>query len=229
MSENKEVKELVSQLLENHRVAISTIAHEVRNPLTLVSSSLQVMEAQHPEVKEFSHWQNTMEDVAYMCQLLQELSTFNNGEILHYSVFSIKRLLQNVAVSFAMSLSDDTRIEFASSIDSSLGDFTGDKVKLQEVLLNLLKNAKESIAKKGTIHLDAVKSEKSVTITCKDSGCGIEEDKLQSIFEPFTTYKEGGTGLGLALAKRIVESHDGTICVTSKPGKGSTFTIVLPA
>lgn len=55
MSENKEFKQIINQLLENHHTAVSTIAHEIRNPLTLVSSALQVMEVQHPEVKEFSH------------------------------------------------------------------------------------------------------------------------------------------------------------------------------
>ena len=87
MEENKDVKQIISQLLENHRTTVSTIAHEIRNPLTLVSSSLQVMEIQHPEVKQYSHWKQTMEDVEFMCNLLNELSTFNNGSTLHHSVF----------------------------------------------------------------------------------------------------------------------------------------------
>ena len=58
MKENKDAKQIISQLLENHHTAVSTIAHEIRNPLTLVSSALQVMEIQHPEVKDFSHWQD---------------------------------------------------------------------------------------------------------------------------------------------------------------------------
>ena len=109
MEENKEAKQIISQLLENHQVTVSTIAHEIRNPLTLVSSALQIIQVQHPEVKEFSHWKQTMDDIDFMRQLLEELSTFNNGNTLHYSVFSIEHLLKNIAISFAISLDKEYR------------------------------------------------------------------------------------------------------------------------
>lgn len=229
MDENHDAKQIISQLLDNHHEVVSTIAHEIRNPLTLVSSSLQVMEIQHPEVREFRHWRQTIEDVEFMCQLLNELSSFNNGDTLHLSVFSIERLLKNIAVSFAISLdSADSKIEFASSIPTGLGDYTGDKIKLEEVFLNLLKNAKESITGKGNIHFSASRKDSILTIQCKDTGCGISEDIIDYIFEPFKTYKEGGTGLGLSLSKRIIDNHGGTISVDSKVDEGSVFTIELP-
>ena len=227
MEENKDAKQIISQLLENHRTTVSTIAHEIRNPLTLVSSSLQVMEIQHPEVKQYSHWKQTMEDVEFMCNLLNELSTFNNGSTLHHSVFSIEKLLKNIAVSFAISLdSEDSSIEFSSSVPSHLGDFTGDKVKLEEVLLNLLRNAKDAVGENGAITLSAQRKKDMLIILCKDNGCGIPADKINTIFTPFVTSKEDGTGLGLS--KRIIEAHNGTISVDSAPTKGTTFTIKLP-
>ena len=91
MENNKDEKQIISQLLENYQTTVSSIAHEIRNPLTLVSSSLQVMEIQHPEVKQYSHWKQTMEDITFMCNLLSELSSFNNGHQLHHSVFSIEK------------------------------------------------------------------------------------------------------------------------------------------
>lgn len=229
MEENEDARQIISQLLENHQVTVSTIAHEIRNPLTLISSALQIMQVQHPEVTEFSHWKQTMDDVNFMRQLLEELSTFNNGNTLHYSVFSIEHLLKNIAISFAISLDEaDSDIEFSSSIPDKLGKYTGDKIKLEEVLLNLLKNAKEAIAGKGTILLTASRKKNVLTIQIKDSGCGIPAENIDSIFEPFKTYKQGGTGLGLSLSKRIVEAHDGSISVASREGKGTTFTVKLP-
>lgn len=229
MEENKEAKQIISQLLENHHTTVSTIAHEIRNPLTLVSSALQIMQIQHPEVKEFSHWNQVMEDIDFMRQLLEELSTFNNGNTLHYSVFSIEHLLKNIAISFAISLDEmESDIEFTSSIPDNLGKFTGDKIKLEEVLLNLLKNAKEAIQDEGTILLTAVRKKDILSIQVEDSGCGISAEHIDSIFEPFKTYKEGGTGLGLSLSKRIVEAHGGSISVISKEGEGAAFTIKLP-
>ena len=80
-----------------------------------------------------------MGDVDFIIQLLEELSAFNSSNELYYSVFSIEQLLKNVAISFAISLdTNEADIEFSSSISDSLGEFTGDKIKLQELVLNLL-------------------------------------------------------------------------------------------
>lgn len=229
MEENSDAREIITRLLENHHTNVSMIAHEIRNPLTLVSSSLQIMEAQHPEVKEFFNWSQTVEDVQFMCSLLEELSTFNNGSTLHHSVFSIEQLLKNVAVSFAISLdAGDWDIEFSSRIEPGMGDFTGDKVKLEEVLLNLLRNAKDAVGTDGTIFLSARRRDNNIVIRCKDNGCGIPEDIMDTIFDPFVTHKENGTGLGLSLSKRIVEAHGGTIFAESSPETGTVFTVTLP-
>ena len=214
MEENKEAKQIISQLLENHHTSVSMIAHEIRNPLTLVSSSLQVIEAQHPE---------------FMCSLLNELSAFNNSSTLHHSVFSIERLLKNVAVSFAISLdADNSDIEFTSRIVPGMGDFTGDKLKLEEVLLNLLRNAREAVGEKGRISLSAERQEDTIVIQCQDNGCGIPEEFIDTIFDPFVTYKENGTGLGLSSSKQTIEAHGGTIYAQSAPETGTVFTVTLP-
>lgn len=228
MEENKDTKQIISQLLENHHTTVSTIAHEIRNPLTLVSSALQMIQIQHPEAKDFSHWKQTMDDIEFMRQLLDELSTFNNGNTLHYSVFSIEHLLKNIAISFAISLDEkESDIEFSSSIPANLGKFTGDKIKLEEVFLNLLRNAEEAVEKHGSIRLSAARKKDLLTIQVKDNGCGIPEENMDSIFEPFKTYKKEGTGLGLSLSKRIIEAHGGSISVISKKGQGTVFTIKL--
>lgn len=229
MEKNKDAKQIISQLLENHHTTVSTIAHEIRNPLTLVSSALQMIQIQHPEAKEFPHWKQTMDDLEFIRQLLDELSAFNNGNTLHYSVFSIEHLLKNIAISFAISLDEKkSDIEFTSSIPDNLGKFTGDKIKLEEVLLNLLRNAQEAIESKGNIFLSAARKKDILIIQVKDNGCGIPQEHMDSIFEPFKTYKKEGTGLGLSLSKRIIEAHGGSISVSSKKEQGATFTIKLP-
>lgn len=229
MEENKEAKQIISQLLENHHTSVSMIAHEIRNPLTLVSSSLQVIETHHPEVRQFHNWEQMMEDVQFMCSLLNELSSFNNSSTLHHSVFSIERLLKNIAVSFAISLdADNSDIEFTSRIVPGMGDFTGDKIKLEEVLLNLLRNAREAVGEKGRISMTAERQEDTIVIKCQDNGCGIPEDLIDTIFDPFVTYKENGTGLGLSSSKQTIEAHGGTIYAQSSPETGTVFTVTLP-
>lgn len=209
MSNNEDARQIIPQLLRNHRNTISTISHEIRNPLTLVSSALQVMEKQNPELKDIPHWSQVMGDVDFIIQLLEELSAFNSSNELYYSVFSIEQLLKNVAISFAISLdTNEADIEFSSCISDSLGEFTGDKIKLQELVLNLLKNAEEAITEQGSIHLAASRSGDIITITCTDTGCGITPEQMECIFQPFVTYKPGGTGLGLAFSRKIAEAHE---------------------
>lgn len=229
MEQNEDAKQIINQLLENHKTLTSAISHEIRNPLTLISSSLQLIQSQHPEVKQFYGWEEAMEDVDFMRRLLDELSTFNNGNQLHLSVFSIERLLKSIAVSFAISLDEqNSKIEFSSRIPSDLGDVTGDRLKLEEVVLNLLRNAKDAINRQGAIQLFAERHSDMIHIEIRDTGCGIPADHLESIFEPFQTYKPNGTGLGLALSRQIITAHKGTISVVSKEGEGSTFTVTLP-
>ena len=98
-----------------------------------------------------------------------------------------------------------------------MGDFTGDKIKLEEVLLNLLHNARDAVGEKGRISLTAERQDDTIVIQCQDNGCGIPEDLIDTIFDPFVTYKENGTGLGLSSSKQTVEAHGGSICAQSAP------------
>lgn len=227
MEHNPEAKNIIEQLLQNHQTIVSLISHEIRNPLTLISSSLQLMEQTHPEVRDFSNWDQTMQDLNFLCQLLSELSAYNNGSTLRYQVFSLQELLRSVAVSFAISL-ENASVSFRSSIDPAIKDYAGDQIKLREVLLNLLKNARESQADEIVLSASSGCDTSGIQISIRDNGCGIEQDQLDQIFQAFHTTKQEGTGLGLSLSKRIIEAHHGTLTVTSAPGKGSTFTVFLP-
>lgn len=229
MDNNNDARQIISQLLENHHSTVSMIAHEIRNPLTLISSSLQMIESFHPEVKDYCGWNQAMNDVHFICDLLTDLTSFNRSYMISHSVFSIEQLLRNIAVSFAISLdAEDSDIEFTSCISPGMGDFTGDKIKLEEVFLNILHNAKDAVSETGSILFSAERKNDHIIVQCTDNGCGITSDIIDTIFAPFVTYKEGGTGLGLALSRRIIEAHKGTISVLSTPETGTVFTIELP-
>ena len=119
MERDPEYRRVIDQLLENHRLSLSSVSHEVRNPLTLVYSSLQLIQTQHPEVLTYAHWIQTIGDVEYMIDLLNEISTYNNSDTLHFAAFSIRDVLQNMILSFAMSL-EDSGIEVTGEIDPSI-------------------------------------------------------------------------------------------------------------
>ena len=227
MAETPENEALIKKLLASHKETISTISHEIRNPLTLVYSTLQLIESRHPEVNSFPYWESLRTDIEYMKVLLEELSALNNSESFSLKYFDFYTFMKQLVLSFAVSCSDSD-VEFTSYIDPELFSIEADPIKLREVFLNLLRNAKEAIAGTGTIRLEAHRCDNCVRITIQDSGCGIPEEYLTDIFTPFVTHKTGGTGLGLAIAKRTIDSHKGNISVSSVVGAGTAFTIVLP-
>lgn len=103
-----------------------------------------------------------------------------------------------------------------------------DPDKVRQVFLNIILNAVQSIDGKGEVRVTAELRDAMISIAFADTGCGMSPEQLTQVFSPFFTTKEKGTGLGLAVASKIVEAHHGSIEVASEPGKGSTFIVRLP-
>ena len=162
-----------------------------------------------------------------MDQLIDQLSDFSKSETLEKSSFSLHELLEQISLSFAATIVNSD-VVFTSKIDPSIHQIIGDKTKLQEVFLNLLKNAYEAALPNKTIRLEASLQNNTVIIQVHDTGCGIPSELLPTIFEPYVTYKEHGTGLGLAICNQIIKAHGGSIAVNSRLGDGTTFSVSLP-
>jgi signal transduction histidine kinase len=131
-----------------------------------------------------------------------------------------------VALARQQVLSQPIRIEFVKRKD--LLPVEHDTAQIQQVLLNLLLNAIQAISGSGKIEVTVETLDASATVTVSDTGRGIASEHLPNIFRPFFTTRGQGTGLGLSLARRIVEDHGGHIEVSSQPGVGSRFTVWLP-
>lgn len=206
---------------------LSKFSHEIRNPLTTLYSTVQLIETKHPEVKEIPYWSYLNSDIEYINQLLDEFSDFAKSERLTLSTIEMRPFLEHVSLSFAASIAQ-TEVEYISKIDPLIPQITGDKTKLQEVFWNLLKNAFEAVTNNQRISLHAFYENNRVFIDIQDTGCGISDAQLPTIFEPFVTYKKDGTGLGLAICNQIIKAHGGTISVKSEIGVGTTFRVALP-
>jgi len=226
---NPELDCLVSKMMKQYEFDISRFSHELRNPITLISSSLQLIESQHPEVKDFKFWKETMDDMQFVCSLLDELSSFNKCASLHITKYSIRELLDSTCSAVYNNMNKHAQ-KFTYSYADTLPVISGDPVKIREVLINLLKNAKDAIdPDTGFVHLTAYKlNEDNICIEIKDNGCGIPPEHYESVFEPFVTYKASGSGLGLPICKKIIQSHNGSIYFETLEGAGTTFYITLP-
>lgn len=226
--EHPELHYLFDALEMDHKTTLSYISHELRNTLTLIISSMQFIETSHPEAASFKYWNETMNDMHYMKGLLISLSDYNNSQKLKFHTIDLKSLAQQIFRS-CHSLAKARNIKFQYSGCDAECIIKADPVKLQQALINLLKNAIESVADEGTVSMDINSADHSCTITIADNGCGMSEEELQTVYTPFVTTKKEGTGLGLPITRRIIENHNGSMKIQSEPGKGTIITISLPS
>lgn len=206
---------------------LSKMFHEIKNPLTLINSSLQLIESDHPEVKTFRFWNQTMEDLNNLRKLIEELSDFQKGDRLNLTLINLFDFTEDLLeATAAYLLETGTPLTLESDILDL--DFYADDTKLRQAVVNLIKNAAESSPKGSPILLQITASEHTLSITVKDHGCGIPSDQLTHLFEPFHTTKSYGTGLGLPIVKKITEAHKGALSIHSEEGAGTCVTICLP-
>lgn len=212
---------------ESQMLSLSMVSHELRNPLTLIHSTLQLIGCHYPEVRKDPLWTQVLLDVNYMSQLLSELSSLNSSQSLNYSQVNIRQILTNLAGSFSSEVEKQNK-KIDLRIETSQVYLQGDALKIQEMLLNLIQNAMDATGRGDQIEIVLQSKWNRLIIMIKDSGCGIDSERLATIFDPFVTYKTNGTGLGLAIVKNIVDAHHGVIQVHSKPAIGTKFIVILP-
>lgn len=220
-------EEQLLELTEQHRFAMQKISHEIRNPITLISSFLQIVESEHPEVAHFRHWDQIIENMDFLKKLLDEISDYNRSTIIHAETVNLYRMLETIVQDISPSLAK-RGIQILLHKRTALPPLNADSVKLKEAFHNLIRNSAEAIHKNGTISIDIFYENEHIIISFADDGPGIPEDYLPVIFDPFVTYKKEGTGLGLAITKNIISAHNGTIIAESNTGSGALFTLSLP-
>ena len=126
------------------------------------------------------------------------------------------------------SLNENNGCKCKGNIEENLPIIAADSMRLNQAIMNLIKNAFEAMDMQGTILLNAYQKNHSIFIDIVDFGGGISSDLTETLFSPFVTSKPGGTGLGLSISQQIIENHHGTLNYVSRPGNGCTFTITLP-
>lgn len=206
---------------------LSKMFHEIKNPLTFINSSLQLIQEEHPEVLDFRFWSQTMEDIKNLRGLLDELSSFQKGAHLNKTLINLYDFTEDLIESTAAYLLE-TGTPLTLTCDILDLDFYADETKLRQAVVNLLKNAAESSPTGSSIFLCITADSHTLHLKVSDQGCGISPEDLQKIFEPFHTTKSFGTGLGLPIVKRIIDSHGGRLSIKSKEGAGTTVHISLP-
>ena len=204
------------------------LAHEIRNPLAGIAGVIEIIGRDLPAT---SPARSVVKDVR------QEIARINHivTDLLQTArphPPTVRKSDLNTTVEHAVMLGRQQAlaksVDIALHKDSSLPEVEHDSDQIHQVLLNLLLNALQAIGANGKIAVTVKAQGETAIVEVTDDGRGISPDHLPNIFRPFYTTKGDGTGLGLSLARRIVEDHHGRIDVTSAVGEGTTFAVVLP-
>lgn len=224
----------IKEMMRSERLSLvgtmaGSIIHDFKNPMSAIACACEFLErkATDPLTKQLS--EIIQKSVQRMLTMTQELLDFSRGTAsLNLESVPIEKLLKELDEQ-ALSQFPDYGIAVNKDIQYN-GAVTVDFSRFERLLLNIVKNAREAMATGGTFSIGIFKRDDRIVFVLQDSGCGMPPEILQTLFEPFVTHgKSNGTGLGMAIAKNVIDAHQGTIQVESKQGEGTRFEVTIPA
>lgn len=238
LEEERKRAEALAEIDRAKTIFFSNISHEFRTPLTLIMGPIEDV-LNDPATKPINkqRMQLASRNALRMQKLVNTLLDFSRIEAGRvdgrYSRVDIAALTQDLASTFRSAI-EKAGMQLVFDVMNIAADVYVDTDMWEKIMLNLLSNAFK-YSKQGEIRVAIKQSGNAVEVSVTDTGIGIDETQLDKIFNRFHRVEnsEGrsqeGTGIGLAMVKELVKLHNGTITVQSKPGKGSTFTITIPA
>jgi two-component system, NtrC family, sensor histidine kinase KinB len=217
---------------------VATLSHELNTPLTSLGLSVELLQRRgERDSEEHELLSAVAEDLARMRRLASDLLDLARGQSQAITVQSIPvdvvELVREVIKSFVRQ-AEQRQVKLQTDFDESVSRVRADPLKLSWVVSNLIANALRYTSAGGAIAVSAKRTDSTIHLRVSDSGPGIAREVREHLFERFAQWnvngtKPGSAGLGLAIAKEIVEAHGGRIFVASSPGSGTCFTVELPA
>lgn len=243
-SDTLEIKELsgaVNQLAERleememiRKRIVSDVSHELRTPLTAIQSNMEALidGIWEPSQERLS---NIYKEILRINRLVGDLSKIakyeNKGENLNKTIFNLGEIINRIVTDFELEIHKKNLLVH---VKNGVNNIYADEDKISQIIVNVLSNSIKYTSNNEKVNIETFKSNSDVVIKIKDSGIGIPKQDLPYIFERFYRVDKsrnrstGGSGVGLTIAKAIVEAHNGKIDVISEPGTGTEFIITLP-
>ena len=207
---------------------VASIAHELRTPLTSIRGFMQYLQGSDNPAEWNEYGNIIIREVDGLNRIVSELLDLVRKKPLNLQKCNLNYLVEEVCL-LARDNIASRKISFVLDLTENLPEIELDRGQIKQVLLNIIINAIESIAEQGEIQVSTLlQPDNAVCVMVQDNGCGIAGQALEKIFDPFFSTKASGTGLGMSIAKQIVESHHGCIQIQSVEKKGSTIKLILP-
>lgn len=203
------------------------IAHELKNPIASIRGFIQLFEAKEKDEKNKSHYKLVLDELNRLNEITNQFLSYAKLKEHKKELLQVEQVICDV-IQLMNSEAGLHSVLLQHQVNEQEALVKGDSVQLKQVLINLIKNAIEASKAGDKIMIQTEKKETLYHIRIQDEGCGIEKERMVRLGEAFHTSKEGGTGLGLMISKRIIEDHGGTMEFDSVVGKGTTVDIALP-
>ncbi|WP_281375907.1 PAS domain-containing sensor histidine kinase [Anoxybacteroides tepidamans] len=227
-----EKKELEWQLRKSDTLNVvgelaAGIAHEIRNPMTALKGFIQLLQGSIKE--DYSMYFNViMSELKRIESIITEFLVLAKPQAIQYQQNDVCKIMKDT-IDLIGAQAMMHNVQIIADFEENLPWIYCEPNQLKQVFINILKNAIEVMKKGGDVHVRIQKADHHyIRISVTDQGCGIPQDKIKKLGEPFYTTKERGTGLGLMVSYKIIEEHQGKIDVESEVGVGTTFHITLP-
>lgn len=202
------------------------IAHEIRNPLTTARGFLQLFHERLDSAEDKRFLTLTISELDRIQRLVTDFMSLAKPVAPNYAPLNIAEAIQEVA-DFMHPEATLQGVTFETSVPDTPIWVRADEHQLKQVILNVIQNALQACTPKDSVRVHLTVRKGQVTILVKDTGCGMTPRELVRIYQPYFTTKSTGTGLGLAVSKRIIQEHGGSIAITSTSGQGTTVQIRL--
>jgi len=231
-----EFKELEKKYYESQKLAAigqlsAGIAHEVRNPLSSIKMSLQILEKRmQPAGNDLKRFKIAQREVEHLEELVNDVLIYAKPGEPKRVPTDLRRTIEN-ALEMVEKAVSDKHIAVLAEIEEELPHPSIDGVMLEQTFQNIFRNAIDAMEEGGRLHIsarDAGAEPHAVAVEVADNGCGMDEETLSHIFNPFFTQKRYGTGLGMTQVKKIIDLHRGSIEIESRKGEGTKVVITLP-
>ncbi|MBN2279544.1 MAG: PAS domain-containing protein [Candidatus Marinimicrobia bacterium] len=227
----KELKESERIKRENLKKLALQLAHEIKNPLSSIKSSaqlVQTIQTLKPDVEStLKHMEKINRNVDTCHRIINELYEFTHDADFRLAATDVKSLFGEL-LEYTEIIGSEKSLECSSENQATDYEIKVDRFRILQALKNIVSNSVDAMMEKGQLNIKFSIFNNDLLMTISDNGVGMDENTLSKIFEPFFTSKTTGFGLGLPIVKNIIERHQGRIEVASKPGVGTTTTVYLP-
>jgi signal transduction histidine kinase len=205
----------------------AAIAHDIRTPLSSIRMSVQILRSKVVlPVEDMEYFDLTLEAISRLGKDVEELLDFTKPAFLRVDMVALHEIVEDARDAVDKGVPSDVSIEV--DVPTHL-QVPVDEAQVRSMLVNLLQNAVQASEPGARVWLEATCDGDEVSIVVRDEGRGIDPADLDRIWDPFFTTRTDGTGLGLALVRKTVTAHGGRLSVQSEPGRGTTFSVSLPA